>query len=250
MPYLNELYYADEGSGPSILFIHCPALSHHYWNPIVVRLASQFRCISIDVRGHGRSTMGHALWRTADIAADLQALADHLQLERPALVGYSAGGSIALETALAAPDRFGRLCMVSSFSECSGFYLPGEARLGVAAVRGGLTALTGQLIAVANRVDRKHLRAMLPDARAVHPAGLLSFLIGVLECSLTPLLPTLPNPTLLVYGSRDLPMHRYGRILRDGLPNSRLSFLPGTGHRVPSQVPDLFSGMLEGFLTT
>lgn len=250
MPYLDQLCYEDVGSGPPVLFVHCPALSHQYWKPIVNRLASEFRCVSIDIRGHGRSGMSGQLWRFADIAADLRALSDHLKLERPALVGYSAGGSIALQTALDAPDRFGPLCMVSSFSECSGIYLPGEARLGLAAVRAGLSALTGQIIAFANRVDYEHLRAMLPDARAVRPAGLLSFLIGVLECRLTPRLPTLQNPALLLYGSRDLPMLRYGRILRDGLPNARLSILPGSGHRVPSQMPDLFSAQLEEFLTT
>ncbi|HWI66698.1 MAG TPA: alpha/beta fold hydrolase, partial [Symbiobacteriaceae bacterium] len=81
MPYVNHLYYEETGAGRPVILIHCPALSHIYWRPIMDRLGSVCRCIAIDIRGHGRSGLGDRPWRFADIAADVAMLTRALQLE-------------------------------------------------------------------------------------------------------------------------------------------------------------------------
>jgi pimeloyl-ACP methyl ester carboxylesterase len=72
-----------------------------------------WRVVAFDQRGHGRSDKPHvaAAYARADMAGDILALMDHLNLPRADLMGYSMGAGIAVGAALAHPDRFGNLIL-------------------------------------------------------------------------------------------------------------------------------------------
>lgn len=92
------------------------------FGPILPILAEHHRVITVDLQGHGR---------TADIdrpidqwfmADDIAALIDHLQLDKPDLVGYSLGGGAALCAALRYPTKIGRVVAASTFLRADGVY--------------------------------------------------------------------------------------------------------------------------------
>ena len=72
------------------------------WEPVVPFLAERFRTIRTDLRFFGRSTGPALPWSWHD---DVVGVLDELGIERAALVGLSLGGRIALDVALAHPDR-------------------------------------------------------------------------------------------------------------------------------------------------
>lgn len=77
------------GDGPALVFVHGLTFSRGTWTPVVDALASSFRCVSVDLPGYGDST-GSA----ADPMAVVERLAATLAglgVERPVLVGHSAG---------------------------------------------------------------------------------------------------------------------------------------------------------------
>ena len=72
------------------------------WEPVVPLLAERFRTIRTDLRFYGRSTGPAAPWSWED---DAIGVLDALGVERAAVVGLSLGGRLALDVALAHPER-------------------------------------------------------------------------------------------------------------------------------------------------
>lgn len=248
MPYVNHLHYEERGQGRPVIFIHCPAVSRIYWQPVIDRLQSQFRCIAIDVRGHGKSGLGDTPWRFTDIAEDLAMLTRALDLERPVLVGYSTGGAIGLLAPLEHSGLFGGVVATGGYSECSNLYLKTKAGAGLWAARAGLSKLVARVIVRHNGLEKAHRQAMMPEALAVRPVSLQSIIAETLRVNFTRRLPKIDVPVLLVYGGKDDPMHRYCRILQRWLPEARSVFFPGADHRVPTQAPDDFADSVTEFI--
>ena len=83
------------------------------FGPVRPALAENHQVIAVDLQGHGRTA---DIDRPIDIrlmADDIAALIDHLELDKPDLVGYSLGGGVALQTAVKYPDKVGRLVIAS-----------------------------------------------------------------------------------------------------------------------------------------
>src|SRR3712207_4870218 len=100
MPYVNNddtrIYYEVEGAGPPLVLLHGLSDSLASWRDygFVAGLASDYRLILIDARGHGRSDKPHDpnAYGHAQRAADVAAVLDDLAIDRAHFLGYSLGG--------------------------------------------------------------------------------------------------------------------------------------------------------------
>ncbi len=121
-----KLSYWETGAGMPVVFLHPTPLDHDYWHPIVEDLAG-VRAIVPDLRGHGGSELGPNLpvggfARVPDapvltmeqLADDILALLDHLEVAEAVFVGCSIGGYTLLELWRKAPGRMKGLAFVSS----------------------------------------------------------------------------------------------------------------------------------------
>jgi 3-oxoadipate enol-lactonase len=97
-----RLWYDEAGSGEAVLLLHGGLGDSGLWEPVVPFLAERFRTIRTDLRFFGRSTGPAVPWSWHD---DVIGVLDELGIERAALVGLSLGGRIALDVALAHPER-------------------------------------------------------------------------------------------------------------------------------------------------
>jgi 3-oxoadipate enol-lactonase len=97
-----RLWYDEAGDGDAVLLVHGGLGDSGLWEPVVPFLAERFRTIRTDLRFFGRSTGPAVPWSWKD---DVVGVLDGLGVERAALVGLSLGGRIALDVALAHPDR-------------------------------------------------------------------------------------------------------------------------------------------------
>ena len=97
----------------TITFLHGWLLSQAYWQPLIKQLQPQFSCLSYDLRGFGKSSLGYGdEYSLRSYAKDLEALLDHLQISQTWLVGHSLGGAIALWAAHLLGDRIlGVVCL-------------------------------------------------------------------------------------------------------------------------------------------
>ena len=92
---------------PAIIFHHGVSATGALWSDWIPVLCDEFRLVLFDTRGFGRSTplSGDAAWSMELLADDILAVAGAEHLERFHLVGESAGGTVALATAVSHPER-------------------------------------------------------------------------------------------------------------------------------------------------
>ena len=96
----GEMSYADSGNaGQSILFLHGTGCDSSDWTAVIERLPRTLRCISLDFRGHGESTVPTQLFTLTNLAEDVGQLIDDLGLQGLVIVGHSLGGMVAMEVA-------------------------------------------------------------------------------------------------------------------------------------------------------
>lgn len=97
----GTLHVEDGGiDGLPVLFVHGLGGRASQWHEQLSHLRPRTRALALDLRGHGRSTVPpDGSCAIGDFAADVNAVADELGLERFVLVGHSLGGSVAIEVA-------------------------------------------------------------------------------------------------------------------------------------------------------
>ena len=109
-----NLYYETHGSGRPMILLHGGLGSGEMFGPNLPALGENHRVINVDLQGHGRTA---DIDRPIDIrlmADDIAALIDHLELDKPDIVGYSLGGGVAFFTAVKYPEKVGKLVMASA----------------------------------------------------------------------------------------------------------------------------------------
>lgn len=111
-----KIYYEDHGTGQPIVLVHGWLCSSRFWQRNVPELASQFRVVTIDLRGHGNSSKALAGQTIPQYARDLREVMEHLGLEDVVLVGWSLGGPVVLSYyhQYAADSRLKALGLVDS----------------------------------------------------------------------------------------------------------------------------------------
>jgi len=112
-----RLHYVDWGhtDQPPVLFLHGGSAHARWWDFVVNPLADRYRCIALDLRGHGDSTWpAPPDYRLQTHAADVAAVIDALDLRAVAVVGHSFGGFVAMAFARAAAARLSALVIVDS----------------------------------------------------------------------------------------------------------------------------------------
>ena len=83
--------------GPPVLFIHGWAQQYECWGPVMARMAADFHCVAMDLRGHGASDKPEATAAYTSVetwAGDVAAVIAHFKLTRPVLVGWSYGSRV------------------------------------------------------------------------------------------------------------------------------------------------------------
>lgn len=91
-----EMAYTDVGSGPAVALLHGYPFNRSMWREQVESLQAKHRIIAPDLRGHGETTATQAPATMEEMAEDVAALLDKLEIKRVALCGLSMGGYVAL----------------------------------------------------------------------------------------------------------------------------------------------------------
>ncbi len=238
---------------PTVVLLHGATVDHHSWDAQAARLATRYRVVAPDLRGHGESSSADA-FRFEDVVADVLALLDGVDTDAPlALVGLSLGGNIAQEIVYRAPDRVAALVVADATCNTAPRH-PLAAPLTVAML--STMALTGRKRfmqrAAAVTSLREDVRRYLVGANADRsPREVVQILTSLVEDALHPDPDyRLPVPTLLLHGAKD----RVGDIVagtrawaeRD--PGVEYAEIPDAGHASNQDNPDAFTAELTTFL--
>lgn len=250
-----RLYFEVAGHGEAVIFLHDGLTHGGLWEAQFRSLASRYRVVRYDRRGHGRSDLSAGPYSAT---SDLRELMDHLEIQRTVLVGASSGGGLALDYALAFPDRVSGLVLVGAVVPGYGFseHFLERGRRNMAPLSDGDVEQTLEnwlrdpyLTAPGGDGARRRLRGLMEpyaekrflDHRAelARPSG--SPAPGRLT--------EIEAPTLVIVGAHDHPdVHAHGGVIEAGIGGSRRLVVPRAGHLVPLERPDLFNRTLLSFL--
>ncbi len=104
---------------PGIVFLHGTRLSRAQWSPQLRRLSASFRCVAIDLPGHG-ALAAEPFTVEAAVETVCRAIEDEVPSGRAILVGLSMGGYVAIDTAEARPERVAGLVLAGCSAETLG----------------------------------------------------------------------------------------------------------------------------------
>jgi 3-oxoadipate enol-lactonase len=246
------LAHDDVGKGPPVVLLHGHTLDRRVWSPCVEALARAHRVVACDLRGYGASPPPREgePYRHAD---DVLALAASLALDRPALVGLSMGGGVALNAALNAPEQISRLVLVDSL-------LPGRpfAPDLVAPIRAATRAARERGVAAGRDAWLAHpffdgaapeLEAIVSDYSGWH--WLHSDPDEPLRPPAAERLEALAIPTLVLVGEHDVPDFRaVSEELAARIAGAELLVLPGAGHLPSLDTPAALVSAVLSFLAS
>lgn len=101
-----------EAGGRDVFLIHAGVTDRRSWHHVIERLRPRHRCGAYDMRGFGETTYEpEDGWSPV---GDAVAVLDAAGLERPIVVACSMGGQVAIDLALAYPERVGALVLIGS----------------------------------------------------------------------------------------------------------------------------------------
>ncbi len=245
-----RLWYDEAGGGGAVVLVHGGLGDSGLWEPVAPLLAERFRTIRTDLRFYGRSTGPNVPWSWQE---DVTALLDELGIDRAALVGLSFGGRIALDVALARPERLWALALVAPGVAGHNLDPYSEAQNGrfeAAEAEGDLDAMLAIDLEVwaplgADETIRRLWHATA-DANPLPPG------VEPLPAAGPPAIERLAElavPTLVATVSHDPDAHREAglRVAREA-PGARHIELE-SDHYVTLREPELLSRVLLEFLT-
>jgi len=198
----SQLYYERHGAGPALILAHGIGGNHAAWYQQILALSQSYEVITFDHRGFGRSTDPAQRGRSAFVE-DLEALVDHLNLPRFALIGQSMGGGTCVGYVARHPQRVAALVLADTLQ---GLVESPRASEIMNQARAA-TAELGQLERVLSEATRaqRPMIALLYSQLASFNAASRSSLRGEFAPLLAPeALAQLKIPTLFIAGQHDL----------------------------------------------
>lgn len=257
-----KMYVADTGGDlPAVLCLHSLFLDARMFDGLVERAAGKYRVIRPEWRGQGRSDLVSDDMITMDqLAGDMFALIDHLELRDVNLIAQSMGGDVAVRLAARRPELFRSLVMAGSSarSEPAGQregFLNWVGRAGEQgfindSLEETMDIMFGPTSRNTSDPQRKAAVDLWRDRINATPRHLYPAMLGViLRESAVHLLPEITCPALVFSGGEDTARPpAWAQEVADGIPNAELVFFEDVGHSPTLEVPDIVYPMILEFL--
>jgi pimeloyl-ACP methyl ester carboxylesterase len=122
------MFFTDEGAGdPPLLFVHGYSCDSHDWSWQLPHFTQEHRVLAVDLRGHGRSSAPPNGYAAEQLASDVAALLESLDVPPVVAVGHSLGGAVVSALAVEYPALVAALVCVDP-----AYLLPDETGAGAA----------------------------------------------------------------------------------------------------------------------
>ena len=251
LPGIRIWYKDTGGSGVPVVFMHAATGSSRVWDyQIPAFTAAGYRLIAYDRRGWGRSEIVATGPQPGTGADDLQALMDHLKIDRFHLVATAAGSSVSLDYAVSFPQRLRSLVMANG--ALGGFEDKDYQELGRRIRSPQLDALPPELreLGPSYRASNPEgTRRWIELERMSRPGGSTAQPQSVRNRIMTSVLENIKVPVLLITGDADLlappPLLRF---VAARMKNSESVIIPEAGHSAYWEQPEIFNRAVLEFI--
>jgi pimeloyl-ACP methyl ester carboxylesterase len=251
-----EIVYWILGDGPPVVLLHPFPANHEFWMPVAEALASRYRLILPDLRGHGESGAGEGPATMAKHASDVARVMDDAGVGRAPLIGVSIGGYLLFEFWRTHRNRVAALGLCNTKAPADNAEAR-AARLQAAndALERGIEPFLQSMVP---RLFGKTTRETRPDLidgalrmmRQMSPEDIAQVQRGMAERpDSTGTLKTINVTTLLVTGDEDIMTGiNEADLMRQHIAGSQLRVIPKAGHYSPWEQPAEATRLLRQFL--
>jgi 3-oxoadipate enol-lactonase len=250
----SKLYYEECGSGPSaVVLLHDGLLHSVTWDSVWKPLCAKYHTIRYDRRGFGRSEAPKAPFVPSE---DLYALLERLRIERAVVVGNSSGSALAIDFALAHPDRVEGLFLIGPVvdgMEFSDAFKERGTKNNAPLTNGDTKAAAENwsqdryIIGDGHDAARKRLNEELA-ASPQNFKGSGDFAIPNSRPSIERL-NEIRVPTSILVGESDIAdVHAQAGAIEEGIPGAERDIVINAGHLVQLEQPEILTDKLTNFV--
>jgi pimeloyl-ACP methyl ester carboxylesterase len=245
-----RVHYFNEGQGDTVLFLHGWGSEFGSFKQFLDALSPYYRVCALDLPGFGETGEPPEGWSVDDYADFVLAFMEQLSIKKVILIGHSFGGRIIIKLASRKdlPIKIEKIILVNS----AGIRRKRTARQ---KVKQCFYKAVKQLISLEyirrkfpEALDQWRRKNSSPDYLNASPRMRECFIKAVNE-DLTPLLPQISCPTLIIWGDADLetPLED-GKTMERLIPDAGLVTLKNAGHYSFLDQSFTFSRVLDSFL--
>ncbi len=265
MPFLDldsgiQIHYRDGGTGKPLLFMPGIAATLDSWNYQVLSLQDSYRCITVDMRGHGDSDKPYSGYSYSEMCNDIHSVLLALDLCDVTLVGWSMGAGVGLNYVVDfnADSRVSKLAMVAPATprllatDTETFGLDADAA--EATLEGMRVALPETMAAFSganfHREDMQATTAWFLSMWLKMPAyvGYQCFKTLLTE-DLRDKLKLVDVPTLICHGRHDVVAPPgWSDYMATRIPQCKLTWFENSGHALMVEEPDRLSEQISRFV--
>ena len=258
MPTINangvELFYEVMGpeSAPVVAFSNSLGSTLEMWDGVVPALAGSYRTLRYDTRGHGRSGSADKAVTIDDLADDLVAVLDGLNIAKGHIAGLSLGGLTAQALATRRPERVASLVLIATAAQLP----PPEfwhTRANVVRAEGPASVVDAIIPRWFTEAFRDQAPEQIDRVRqgflGVDRAGYARCCEAVAAADLRERVKIITAPTLVMAGAEDpVATPAMGDALRAAIPGAELVVLANVAHLVSVERPDAVTEKILAFL--
>jgi 3-oxoadipate enol-lactonase len=203
-----KIHYQLDGppAAPVLLFSNSLGTNLSMWDRQIPALASRFRVLRYDTRGHAQSSVSPGPYSIELLGRDVVSLLDALKIDRAHYCGLSLGGLIGLSAVLQSPARFRSLTICNSAAKIGSAdawnrRIATVTQSGMASVAAGVVErwFTPEFIA-------RHADVVAPTRQMLleaSPQGYAACCAALRDADLREAISAIALPTLVIAGSRD-----------------------------------------------
>ncbi|NKB56478.1 MAG: alpha/beta fold hydrolase [Alphaproteobacteria bacterium] len=249
-------HYRLEGpeGAPVLTLAHAQGFTSQSWSAQIDHFSDRYRVLVPDLRGHGQTEMAGKSYRIEDLALDIVAFLDALEIEQTHYAGASLGGMAGFALALDHAERLRSVSFVTTQGILPQASIDGQHAATAVMRKDGAEARAD---AVLERYLRRGYQADQPNSYAelrrqftTNPVeGYAEAGDAIFAMDFDPRVGEIDLPTMVIAGSDDIATTPERMTLyRDSIPGAKMEIIPNAGHMPYVEAADAFNVVLAGFL--
>ena len=204
-----NIFYTDEGKGKAVVLLHGFLENASMWTPFIPTLSKKNRVITIDLLGHGKTGCIGYVHSMELMTESVEAVLNHLGINRSTFVGHSMGGYVSLAFAEKNPEAIEGLCLMNSTANADSPEKKKNRDRAILAVK--QNHKTFIRLAIANLFNPKNtvillekIKAVVEDAQQTPLQGIIAALEGMkIRKNRAVLLHSTTFKKMLILGKKD-----------------------------------------------
>lgn len=244
-----QMYYEVSGEGDPLVVLHGAYMNIPSMGEIIPKLAETHRVYAVELQGHGRTTDIDRPITYPNLADDVAAFMDAVDVGKADIFGYSMGAAAALQLAIRHPEKVNKLAAASVAYDAGGWQPEFKAFIPQMSVE--------MFVGMPFAEEYRKL--------AANPDGFPALVKKLIALEHEPMaweadVKALKTPVLIIAGDADVTTLEHSlamfRLLGGGvmgdmgkpLPASRFAIMPATSHTAVIGQSDLLHAFIEPFL--